>query len=357
MAKATRVAQAIFLDVVDNGQAWEHFLNTTQANCTPAQIDPKQWSKAASVAEVEATIAAVHTVASALEPLQKAVIINAGARISDDQTKVLVPFADFFDRFDDIPNLLWYFEAWNSTLDLETALWMKDRGMPKVIHWFGGNDTMLPSQMAAFLIAQGDHDYFSMSREWTDGGWNWHPLYASTKCGRPLSNATGSGPDLPGRSQRSVWKREFEHCTVQLDLGCDIPSRDGCGTIAPRAVAVASAAVATATKPVKLIIGRAPTMAWVPNGTTAGRLLVVTSCEDYGICMSTSTDLGRSWDTGNVTAGAGDAGEGRAHAPLHMAGLPFSFDGGKGFFGLGSARRAPRVLHAQSAELLTDSSH
>lgn len=127
------------------------------------------------MAEVEATIAAVHTVANALEPLEKAVIINAGARLSDDQTKVLIPFIDFFQRFDTIPNILWYFEAWNSTLDLETALFMKERGMPKLIHWFGANDTMLQSQMAAFLIAQGDHDYFSMSREWTDGGWNCAP--------------------------------------------------------------------------------------------------------------------------------------------------------------------------------------
>lgn len=38
---------------------------------------------------------------------------------------------------------------------------------------FGANDTNLPSQMAAFLIAQGEGDYFSMSREWTDGGWGW----------------------------------------------------------------------------------------------------------------------------------------------------------------------------------------
>lgn len=65
-----------------------------------------------------------------------------------------------------------------------------------------------------------------------------HPLYTSTKCGRPLANATGSGPDMPGRSMKSVWKRDFEHCSVTLDLGCDIPSRDGCGTIKPKAGAV-----------------------------------------------------------------------------------------------------------------------
>ena len=65
---------------------------------------------------------------------------------------------------------MWYYEVWNSSRDLSTALFMQQRGMPKIIHWFGANDTALPSQMAAFLIAQGDWDYFSMSREWTDGG-------------------------------------------------------------------------------------------------------------------------------------------------------------------------------------------
>ena len=29
---------------------------------------------------------------------------------------------------------------------------MQQRNMPKLIHWFGANDTALPSQMAAFLI-------------------------------------------------------------------------------------------------------------------------------------------------------------------------------------------------------------
>ena len=56
-----------------------------------------------------------------------------------------------------------------------------------------------------------------------------------------------------------------------------------------------------------------------------GRLLAFTSCEDYSVCMSTSTDLGATWDPGHATAGAaGGGGEGSAKAPLHMAGLPFS---------------------------------
>jgi len=74
------------------------------------------------------------------------------------------------EQFDEVENIMWYYEAWNSSRDLSTALFMQQRGMPKIIHWFGANDTALPSQMAAFLIAQGDWDYFSMSREWTDGG-------------------------------------------------------------------------------------------------------------------------------------------------------------------------------------------
>ena len=139
----------------------------------------------------------------------------------------IAPRMNTDERFDDIENILWYFEAWNSTADLSTALFMKDKGMPKIIHWFGGNDTALPSQMAAFLIAQSDHDYFSMSREWTDGGWSWHPLFASTHCGRAMENATTTQGGL-------TWRREFEHCLVELDLGCNISTRDGCGTITPK---------------------------------------------------------------------------------------------------------------------------
>ena len=86
----------------------------------------------------------------------------------------------------------------------------------------GSNDTLLPNQLAAFLIAQADYDYFSMSREWTDGGWNWHPLYESTQCGKP------SGP---AQRKGQKYTREFAHCHVTLDLGCDIPTHDGCGTI------------------------------------------------------------------------------------------------------------------------------
>ena len=86
----------------------------------------------------------------------------------------------------------------------------------------GSNDTMLPNQLAAFLIAQADYDYFSMSREWTDGGWNWHPLYESTQCGKPSGLAQRKG---------QKYTREFAHCHVTLDLGCDIPTHDGCGTI------------------------------------------------------------------------------------------------------------------------------
>ena len=137
------------------------------------------------------------------------------------------PVSQIDERFDGIDNILWYFEAWNSTRDLSTALFMKERNMPKIIHWFGANDTALPSQMAAFLVAQSEHDYFSMSREWTDGGWGYHPLFASTRCGRPLQNATTT---QGGRA----WRREFEHCVVELDMGCDIATHDGCGTITPK---------------------------------------------------------------------------------------------------------------------------
>ena len=94
-------------DVVDNGANWQQTLNTTQANCTSTQIDPAQWSKATALAEVEATISAVHTIASILQPLSKAVIINAGARLTDDPDAALIPFNSFYERFDNISNLLW----------------------------------------------------------------------------------------------------------------------------------------------------------------------------------------------------------------------------------------------------------
>jgi hypothetical protein len=244
-------AKAIFLDVVDNGADWENNLNSSQGNCTVGQIDPKQWNEAMALNEVEATITAVRDIAAKLLPLDMAVIINAGARLSHDPAKALMPFDKFFSHFADIPNILWcdsfipstttmrcdccgtlipfmmgvcrYFEAWNSTQDLSTALFMQKQAMPKIIHWFGSNDTQLENQMAAFFVAQSAHDYFSMSREWTDGGWNWHPAYASTKCGKPMGDAV--------EKPAGVFSREFESCSVRLDLDCDIASRDGCGTV------------------------------------------------------------------------------------------------------------------------------
>jgi len=89
---------AIFLDVVDNGAGWRKVLNTAQGNCTTDAIDLKQWNKAMAMAEVEATIAAVHTIAAALRPLGLAVIINAGTRLTEDSSTVLVPFNDFCER-------------------------------------------------------------------------------------------------------------------------------------------------------------------------------------------------------------------------------------------------------------------
>ena len=75
------------------------------------------------------------------------------------------------------------------------------------------------------MQTQGDHDYFSMSSEWTDGGWAWHPAYARTRCGKALADATQHG-------QR--YSREFEHCSVSLDLGCEVATKDGCGVITPK---------------------------------------------------------------------------------------------------------------------------
>ena len=64
-------------------------------------------------------------------------------------------------------------------------------------------------------------------------GWGWHPLFGSTNCGRALGNATSSpGSDDGGGGL--VWRREFERCSVTLDLGCDVPTRDGCGKIIPK---------------------------------------------------------------------------------------------------------------------------
>ena len=86
---------AIFLDVVDNGAGWRTALNTKQGNCTPDAIDPRQWNKEVAMAEVEATIAAVHMIAAQLRPLGLAVVINAGTRLTEDPSTVLMPFAEF----------------------------------------------------------------------------------------------------------------------------------------------------------------------------------------------------------------------------------------------------------------------
>ena len=53
---------------------------------------------AMAMAEVEATIVAVRTIAAALRPLGLAVIINAGTRLTEDASTVLIPFADFCEN-------------------------------------------------------------------------------------------------------------------------------------------------------------------------------------------------------------------------------------------------------------------
>lgn len=221
-------SKLVFLDVVDNGAGWRKRLKQAQGNCTADQIDPKQWNKEMMTKEVQANIDAVMDIAGGLWELPKAVIVNAGARLTQDPAEALVPFKEFYEKIDPVLNMIWYFEAWNSTEDLTTALFMRERKMPKLIHWFGSDPKRLEDQMAAFLLAQGDWDYFSASTEWTDGGWvpDWmafHEKYEQTKCGRPL------GP--PTNSSETLFTREFEHCSVKVDLGCNTPLNDGCGRI------------------------------------------------------------------------------------------------------------------------------
>ena len=93
---------------MDNGADWQQYLNSSQGNCTVDQIEPAQWSREMALKEVQATVTAVRTIAAKLLPLQKAVIINAGARLTQDRAAALMPFDVFFTHFNDIPNILWY---------------------------------------------------------------------------------------------------------------------------------------------------------------------------------------------------------------------------------------------------------
>eukprot|EP01065_Artemidia_motanka_P033244 TRINITY_DN40216_c0_g1_i1.p1 TRINITY_DN40216_c0_g1~~TRINITY_DN40216_c0_g1_i1.p1 ORF type:complete len:449 (+),score=108.82 TRINITY_DN40216_c0_g1_i1:72-1349(+) len=220
-------ASAVFLDVIDGlGCAWDVTTRGDKlGNCSLDSLSPGQVSAAARQADSEATVSIVARLAERLRPQRKAVIVNSGRRLGGvDGERCLSPWDEFYGNLSAVPNLLWFFEAWNASQDLETAVRFMHDGVPKVVHYFGNNDTLILNAMASFLIAQGDYDYFGASSEWTDGGWSWHDMYDTVACGRPKSPPVRSG---------AVWTRDFEHCAVRYDLGCDTPTRDGCGSIRP----------------------------------------------------------------------------------------------------------------------------
>ena len=73
-------------------------------------------------------------------------------------------------------------------------------------------------QLAAFYIAQGPNWVWGASGGWTDSGWDpstgqncWRKEY-DLRCGKPLADATRTGP--------YTFTRNFTNCDVYVDTNC-----------------------------------------------------------------------------------------------------------------------------------------
>jgi hypothetical protein len=232
-------AQALFLDVVDGlGCGWtpaQAMFSGT--NCSRAHGgkggELAQVSPAARAADSRANLAAITAVATRLARAKKAVIINSNRRVDDtDHEACLVPWAEFLSGVKAIPNLIWFREVFNASLEMPTAYALLKAGIPTFVHAWGDiavNDTNnkpLETAMAAFLTVQGPYDYFAVSSKWTDnGGMNWHEQFSKVRCGSP----TALLPEVSGNG--TLYVREFERCLVRYDSACAGPDGTGCGTI------------------------------------------------------------------------------------------------------------------------------
>ena len=96
---------------------------------------------------------------------------------------------------------------------LQNAIWETSVGLPFTIRWDMGmnnaSDAWLEFGMAAFFMAQGPYCYFGAAANWYDKDWHWHRQY-DWKVGAPKGPAVRDG--------RYQWHREFEKCTVAIDL-------------------------------------------------------------------------------------------------------------------------------------------
>ena len=211
--------------------------NGSGSNCSRAHGgnggDQAQVSPGARAADSRANLAAITKVAARLARAKKAVIINSNRRVDDtDAEACLVPWAEFLTGVKAIPNLIWFREVFNASLEMPTAYALLEAGIPKFVHAWGDvavNDTkseLLETAMAAFLAVQGPYDYFAVSSKWTDdGGMSWHVQFAQVRCGLPTAR-------LPTVSHNgTLYVREFEGCSVRYDSACAAPDGTGCGSI------------------------------------------------------------------------------------------------------------------------------
>jgi hypothetical protein len=70
----------------------------------------------------------------------------------------------------------------------------------------------LEAALAAFLVVQTPQSVFSVSQDWYDADFCWHPEY-DVEYGTPLGPATRTGPHS--------WTRNFTRCNVEVDTSAD----------------------------------------------------------------------------------------------------------------------------------------
>jgi hypothetical protein len=105
---------------------------------------------------------------------------------------------------------------------IENAILEGEMGIPVLVHAYvnacpdAGRNITRPGrlggpfeyQLAAFLVAQTQGSVFSVSNDWYDGNFCWHPEY-DVLYGAPLAP--------PVRTSATSWTRAFTGCNVTLD--------------------------------------------------------------------------------------------------------------------------------------------
>lgn len=186
--------------------------------CDYVQTGEKRgyFEEGAGAAFCEATFAALERTADEARRLGKVAILSVKGDETDGSPFNMTRYEELVVR----TGAMAYFEWWSQWVgqprnehQLEYAIRWGQLGVPMQMH---GASSCRPGDgnfsLAMFLVAAGEHSYYS-----TGHGWSprldqalWLPEYE-----KPLGRPKGPAKKVA----EHVWQREFQHLTVHLDMG------------------------------------------------------------------------------------------------------------------------------------------